>query len=124
MNCAIEQTLLDLLCSFERKLILDEVSALSTLCKATYWDILLHIYTVSCVLVIVALRVPYLGKMFFGGEGGGNLAKRKLGGSGGGKPLKFLEFSFLKLLQMHPILKTSSCISRTHLLLFFLPISP
>ena len=43
---------------------------------------------------------------FFGG--GADLAERNLGYPGEKKPGKVLKFSFLKSLQMHPILKTSS----------------
>ena len=48
-----------------------------------------------------------------------DLTERNLGGSEGKKPWKFLKFSFLKLLQMHPILNTSSYIWGSHLLLPF-----
>ena len=55
---------------------------------------------------------------FLVGGGGGdlNLAERNLGGPGE-NPWKFSKFSFLKSLQMHPILKISSYIWGTNLLL-------
>ena len=56
-------------------------------------------------------------KWFFFWGGGGQLGRAKLGGSGGEKPWNFLKFPFLNSLQMHPILKTSSYIWGSHLLL-------
>ena len=41
--------------------------------------------------------------VFFFGGGGGQLGQVKPRGVRGEYPLKFLEFSFLKSLQMHPI---------------------
>ena len=58
----------------------------------------------------------------FGGGGGGvgQLGGRNLGGLGG-NPRKIFEILIPKSLQMHQIIKTSSYIWGTHLLIFFHP---
>ena len=62
--------------------------------------------------------------LFFFGGGGGQLGRAKPRGVRGKNSLKMFEISFLKSLQMLPILRTSSCIWGTYLLLLFLSISP
>ena len=47
-----------------------------------------------------------------------NLAERNLGGPEEKPPEKFLKFLFLKTLQIHQILKTSSYLMRAHTLIF------
>ena len=72
----------------------------------------------GCFCSIFSVNSTIAGQnVFFGG--GGPTWKSEPREVWGKPPGKFLKFSFLKSHQMHPILKTSSYIWGTHLLLLF-----